>query len=295
MRDFENIDVDIDGAVATITLNRPDKLNALSIGLRDDLEEALRELNPGDAVRVIRLKAAGRAFCAGYDISPTNRRAAEHVGERPAPGPVGPRAWELGESRIALDRESLRAMLDRWLWMWSYRKPIVAQVQGYCLAGGNDLVGACDIIFAAEDASFGHPAARALGIPVTLGMWPAKIGMLRTKELLFSGDTFSGVEAERIGMVNRAVPAAELDAVTMAFCKRIAQVPLDALSVHKHVTNRWFELAGLRTAVAECAEFDAIYHETAAAKEFGRIAMEQGLRAALGWRDDPFRQAVSQR
>ena len=282
MTTYENILVETDGPVATITLNRPEKLNALSMGLRDDLEAALRELNPGDAVRVVRLRAAGRAFCAGYDLTPGQRRPVTNQ-ER------GTKAWELGESRIAVDRQGLREMVDRWLWMWSFRKPIVAQVQGYCLAGGGELVGACDIVFAAEDARFGHPASRALGIPPTLGMWPAKIGMLKTKELLFTGDMIDGREAERIGMVNRAMPADRLDAETMAFCRRIAQLPMDALSVHKHVTNRWFEIAGLRTAAAEGAEFDAIYHETPAAKEFNRIAQEQGLKTALAWRDDPFR------
>lgn len=279
---YGNILVETDGPVATITLNRPEKLNALSMGLREDLEASLRELNPGDAVRVVRIRAAGRAFCAGYDLTPGRTRPAS-TQER------GTKAWELGESRIATDRQGLREMVDRWLWMWGYRKPIVAQVQGYCLAGGGELVGACDIIFAAEDARFGHPASRALGIPPTLGMWPAKIGMLKTKELLFTGDMIDGREAERIGMVNRAIPADRLDDETMAFCRRIAQLPLDALSVHKHVTNRWFEIAGLRTAAAEGAEFDAIYHETPAAKEFNRIAQDQGLKSALGWRDDPFR------
>ena len=283
MTDYDNVLVEVgDDGVATILLNRPEKLNALSNGLRADLEAALRELNPGDGVRVIRLKANGRAFCAGYDLTPNQRRRAEDT------GPRGTQAWELGESRIALDREGLRDSVDKWLWMWSYRKPIIAQVHGYCLAGGGELVGACDIIFAAEDARFGHPASRALGIPPTLGMWPAKIGMLKTKELLFSGDMIDGREAERIGMVNRAIPAADLDEVTMAWCRRIAKLPLDALSVHKHVTNRWFELSGLRTAAAEGAEFDAIYHETASFREFARRASTEGLKSALAWRDAPF-------
>lgn len=283
MTDYENILVERgDDGVATILLNRPEKLNAISGALRDDLEAALRELNPGDEVRVIRLKANGRAFCAGYDLTPgRGRRAADT-------GPRGTNAWDLGESRIALDREGLRDSVDKWLWIWSYRKPIIAQVHGFCLAGGGEMIGACDLVFAAENASFGHPAARALGIPPTLGMWPAKIGMLKTKELLFTGDMIDGKEAERIGMINRAVPAEDLDAYVLNFCKRVAELPLDALSVHKHVTNRWMELAGLRTAAAEGAEFDAIYHETQSFKEFGRIAGEQGLKSALAWRDAPF-------
>lgn len=283
MAQYENVLVDVeDSGVATITLNRPEKLNAISQGLRADLEGALKELNRGDKVRVVRLKANGRAFCAGYDLTPGARRNTD------TEAPVGTRAWELGESRVALDREGLRESVDRWLWMWSYRKPIVAQIHGFCLAGGGELAGACDILFAAEDAKFGHPASRALGIPPTLGLWPAKIGMLKTKELLFTGDMIDGKEAEKIGMINHAVPADELDETVMKFCRRVAQLPLDALSVHKHVTNRWFELSGLRTAAAEGAEFDAIYHETASFREFGRIASEMGLKSALAWRDEPF-------
>ena len=283
MTSYENILVDIDGAVATITLNRPEKLNAISQALRDDLEAALRELNPGDAVRVIRLKAAGRAFCAGYDLTPERGALDWRPNQR-----TGDNAWELGESRIALDRESLRQSVDRWLWMWSYRKPIIAQVHGWCLAGGGEMIGACDIVFATEDARFGHPAGRAIGIPPTLGMWPIKIGLLKTKELLFSGDTIDGVEAERLGMINRALPPDELDEQTMAYCQRIAQVPLDGLSVHKHSANRWFEIMGLRTAAAEGAEFDAIWHEAPSIAAFADKARQEGLKAALEWRDDPF-------
>ena len=162
MADYEHILLDVDGAVATITLNRPEQLNAFSPGLQSDLTDCLRELRPGDAVRVIRLKAAGRAFCAGYDITPgaPTWRPNQRTGDTAA---------ELGESRIALDRENLREIVDGWLWMWSYRKPIVAQVHGDCLAGGGDIIGACDIVFAAKDARFGHPAGRALGIPTAAG------------------------------------------------------------------------------------------------------------------------------
>ncbi len=265
---YETVFYDVEGPVAYLTLNRPEKLNAISPQLRDDLEAALRALDDGDEVRVVVLKAAGRAFCAGYDLTP-----------RPGAG---------GRRSIARDRDGLRKSIERWLWMWNYRKPIIAQVHGYCLAGGGELAGMCDLIFCADDARFGHPAGRALGIPPTLGLWPVKIGMLKSKELLFTGDTIDGKEAERIGMVNRALPAAELDGFVRRFAERVAQVPLDALTVHKHVVNRWFEVMGLRTGAAEGAEFDAIYHETPAAAEFARIARERGLKAALEWRDTPF-------
>ena len=283
MTAYDNILVDVDDAVATITLNRPEKLNALSEALRDELAEALRELNPGDAVRVIRIKAAGRAFCAGYDITPADN----DFDFTPSPR-TGDQAWELGESNLAMNREHLRDSIERWLWIWSYRKPIIAQVHGWCLAGGNDLVGSCDIIFASETARFGHPAGRALGQPPTLGMWPAKIGMLKTKEMLFSGDTIGGVEAERIGMVNRVYSEEDLDRETMAYCKRIANVPLDGLTVHKHSTNRWFELMGVRMSAIEGAEFNAVFAQTATIAEFGKISRSRGLKAALEWRDDPF-------
>lgn len=284
MPEYDNVILDVDpSGVATITLNRPEKLNALSDDLRTDLENALREVNPGDAVRVIRIKANGRAFSAGYDLTPgvPGRRAAPS-------GPWGTQAWELGESRIALDRERLAASVQRWLWFRSYRKPIVAQVHGWCLSGANDFIGQCDIIYAAEDARFGHPAARANGILPTLAAWPFKIGAAKTKELLFTGNTIDGIEAERLGMINHAVPAAELDQATMDFCRHIAKVPMEGLTVHKQATNRWFELAGYKLATEETADFDAIWHEAPAFKEFGRMSSELGLKTALAWRDDPF-------
>jgi enoyl-CoA hydratase len=267
--EYETILCDVEGPIAYLTLHRPEKLNAINEQLRIDLEAALRDLDQGDDVRVVVLKAAGRAFCAGYDLTPR-------------PGGGG------GRASIAQDRDRLRKSIERWLWMWNYRKPIIAQVHGYCLAGGGELAGMCDLIFCAEDARFGHPAGRALGIPPTLGLWPVKIGMLKSKELLFTGDTIDGREAERIGMVNKALPPAELDGFVRDFARRVAQVPLDALTVHKHVVNRWFEIMGLRTGAAEGAEFDAIYHETPAAAQFSQIAREQGLKAALEWRDNPF-------
>ena len=288
--EFENVLVDIDGPVATITLNRPEKLNALSNALRQDLHDALVALNPGDRVRVIRLKGAGRAFCPGYDLSP-GRPARESYAPAGAEGgraPGGDALADFGESGIAQDRENLREMIDSWLWMWNYRKPVIAQTHNYCLSGGLDLIGACDIVFAAEGTRFGHPAARGLGIPPTLGMLPMKIGAAATKELLFTGDLVDAQTAKELGIIQHVVPAAELDERVMALCQRIAMMPLDLLTVHKHVTNRWMELQGVRTGAYEGAEYDSIAHLSPAAREFSRRSREEGLRSALTWRDAPF-------
>ncbi|MDQ7911265.1 enoyl-CoA hydratase-related protein [Phytohabitans sp. ZYX-F-186] len=286
---YRTIAVTVDGPVATVTLNRPEKRNAISAELRDELEAAFAALKPGDDVRVIRLRGAGAGFCSGYDLTSTasvysgvaDAAPPRAGGDRPAPA-------GLGESAAVRDRERLRESIERWLFLWQYRKPVVAQVHGICLAGGLDLLGVCDLAYAADDALFGHPAARGLGIPPTLGMLPMRIGAARTKELLFTGDPIDAHEAYRIGLVNKVLPPDELDARTMALCRRIAHTPLDALTLHKHVVNRWSEVMGLREAALAGAEFDALFHLTAASAEFGRIVKAEGVRAALAWRDADF-------
>jgi enoyl-CoA hydratase/carnithine racemase len=274
--------VEVDEGVATLTLNSPQSVNAMSVAMHDVLLAQLKRLNPGDDVRVIRLRGAGRAFCAGADMSTIydGFREPDDVREGDA--------WQLGEGRASIDREFLRTLAERHLWMWSYRKPIVAQVHGYCVAGGIELIGNCDVIFAADDARFGHPPSRAHGIPVTLGQWPFRIGMLRTKEMLFTGDLIDGTAAKEMGMVNHAVPADELDQTTLEFCQRIAKAPLDALTISKHATNRWFENAGIRSSVTSGADLDSLWHTGPAFESFVKIASEEGLKSALAWRDKPF-------
>lgn len=283
---YEHLQVQIDGPVATLTLNRPEKLNALGDQLRNELDAALRELNPGDAVRVIRVRGAGRAFCSGYDLSPLEYGSPAEAA-RSAPR-EGSGAADLGQSKFAVDRSILSDMAERWLRMWNYRKPIIAQVHGYCLAGGLDLLASCDIAIAGSGAVFGHPPARMHGLPVLMGMLPAKIGAARAKEFFFTGDRMTATEAERVGLVNRVVPDDELDAVTMAYCQRVALAPLDTLTVHKQAVNRWSEIMGVRTAAAQSADWDAMAHLAPAVAGFHERMQADGLRAALAWRDDPY-------
>ena len=289
--EFENILVDTDGPVATITLNRPEKLNAMSDALRADLHDALVALSPGDQVRVIRLKGpagpSARAMTSALGQPRPGREdaAAAAAGNGAAHGDA---LADFGESGISLDRERMRELVDSWLWMWNYRKPIIAQTHSYCLSGGLDLISTCDIVFAAEGTRFGHPAARGMGIPPIMGMLPMKIGAAATKELFFTGDLVDAQTAKELGIIQHVVPAAELDERVMALCQRIAMQPLDVLTVHKHATNRWMELQGVRTAAYESADYDAIAHLSPAAHEFARRSREEGLRSALTWRDGPY-------
>jgi enoyl-CoA hydratase len=299
--EFESLTVETDGPVATITLNRPDKLNALSSGLMADYDAALAALAPGDKVRVIRLRGAGRAFCSGYDLSPpadstaTSYGNSAHDGADIARGKADETnddAWALadyGESFALREREGMRQQAERWLRIWNYRKPVIAQVHGYCLSGGLDLLSTTDLAFAATGTRFGHPASRGVGIPVLMGMLPLKIGAAKTKRILFTGDLIDAAEALDWGLVEWVVEAEELDDRVMAYCQRAAMLPMDALTIHKQAVNRWSELMGGRVAALEMVDMDALYHTTPAYFEFNRRIREHGLQHALAWRDDPFK------
>ena len=265
--------------VARLTLNRPDRMNAINEPLREALEEHFRAFAEDDGVSVIILRGSGRGFCSGYDLQAL---PGSEAGSSPTYGEV---------PEIMRDRARLRRTVERWMWLWSYPKPTIAEVHGFCLSGGGEMASMFDLTICSEDAVFGHPAARANGIPPTLSLWPLKIGLARTKELLFTGDTISGREAAEWGIVNRCVPREELSDHVLALAQRIANVPLEALTIHKHVANRWYELMGVRTMVDEGADFDAIFHQLSVVKAFSDLAREKGVKAALEARDAPFRTA----
>ena len=207
-----------------LRLNRPAKLNALSAELRDALAEAIADAAADDRARVIAIAGAGRAFCAGYDLSEA------------AP----PTAWQW---RAVLERD-VRATLA----IWSCPKPVIAQVHGYALAGGLELAMACDLIVAAEGAQLGEPEIRFGSAPVTLLM-PFVIGQKKTRELLLTGDLIDAAEAERIGLINRVVPADRLAAEVDALAARLARVPPDVMTPTKLMLNRAMDAAGFAAAV----------------------------------------------
>jgi enoyl-CoA hydratase len=271
--EYQNLLTETRDRVRYVTLNRPEKLNALTLGTMDDLMHAVQSSGLDDSVGCIVLQGAGRAFCSGWDLTPAPAGALTGHGDR------DPEQMTLREDIDALHRRS-----GRWATLWNSTKPILAKVHGYCLAGGTDMALHCDMILAAEDAEFGFPAVRSMGSPST-HMWTYMVGPQWSKRLLLSGRRIDGRTAERIGLVMQAVPAAELDAVAHEIAADIAQVPYDLLAQNKSICNKAIELMG-RTLLQELArESDAIVHQSPAAREFATIARRDGLKAALAWQN----------
>jgi enoyl-CoA hydratase len=258
------------GSVRRLTMNRPAALNALNAELTDALSAAIQRAGSDDDVSVVILRGAGRAFCAGYDLN-----------EDASGGVLDARHWH----------EDLAHATDRMLEILDCPKPVIASIHSYCLAGGTDLMLACDLAVAADDAYFGYVDVR-FGSGVVSMFLPWVIGVRAAKELLFTGeDRVSADDALRIGLVNRVVPRDRLDDATMELAEEIAKNEPFVVQTTKRAVNRAWDVAGFRAAMAANTELDVMI-ETAnlpARDEFRRITQEQGLKAAIAWRDARFR------
>ena len=258
------------GPVRRLTLNRPASLNALSGELMDALDEAFAAAADDDEVRVVILRGAGRAFCAGYDLKQDAQEGTKDAAE-----------WHR-----ELDRDTRRLLR-----ILELPKPVIASVHSYCLAGGADLMLACDLAVASDDALFGYVDIR-FGSGIVSMFLPWVVGVRAAKELVFTGeDRIPAAEALRIGLVNRVVPRDELDDATMALADEIASNEPFVVRTMKASINRVWQLAGLRAALDANTELDVMI-ETAnlpARDEFRRITQEEGLKAAIAWRDSRYR------
>jgi enoyl-CoA hydratase/carnithine racemase len=259
---------EVDGVAARITLNRPEKLNALSYALVDALRVALHRAARDDTVKVVVLQGAGRAFSAGYDLS---EEVADQIEDADT--------WHRILSKdVAVTLELLRLP-----------KPTIAAIHGYCLAGGCDLAMACDMVLAADDTKIGEPEIRYGSGPVTMLM-PFLIGQKKCNELLFTGDVIDAAEAERIGLINRVVPADELADAVRALIVKVAPTPVAVLRYTKLGILRAYEAMGIERAVAGNLDLSAILNasNTPEQQEFDAIAARDGLKAALAWRDERY-------
>lgn len=277
MQEFENLLYAKERGRARITLNRPEKLNALSVALQRELNAALHEADNDTEVHCVILRGAGRAFSAGYDLTPGARAAQDE------------KYAEVYRGRVTLEDDVWRLEQSQQLRMiiFDMHKPVIAQVQGYCLAGGTDLAFLCDIVIAADDALIGFPPVRSMGSPVA-HMWTYLAGPQWAKRLLLTGDSVSGAEAAKIGLVLQSVPAADLEATIEALADKMAMIDTELLAANKRICNLALELMGARTVQRLAAEMDGRAHLAPSVKEFGRISRENGLKPALEWRDSKF-------
>ena len=271
---FEHLTYEVEKGRARIMLNRPDKRNALSIELVEELRTALWEADDDKSVHCVILKGAGNSFCAGYDLTPAKTVKSDDIERRKNRG-IDDDAWQ-----IERFQRCLRTLTEM-------HKPSIAQIHGHCYAGGTDLALYCDILISADTASIGYSALRNMGAAPNQ-MWLYHIGPQWAKRLLLTGDIVTGEDAARIGLVLKSVPEEFLDNEVEGLADRLSWIDAEMLSTNKRIINIGMELMGAQTLQRLAAENDARAHTTRAAKNVFKQIATEGLRAALDDRDRPF-------
>jgi enoyl-CoA hydratase len=254
--------------VRRLTLNRPEKRNALNHPLRGQLVGALQAADLDDDVRVSIIRGGGTCFSAGYDLGGGNE------------GHDYPHFTAPGEGQWP------RHVTETWMGIWDLQKPVIAQVHGYCLAGGSELATGCDLVYVATDAQMGYPAVR-FGVPdMQFHAW--LLGMRAAMEMMVTGDSISGTQAVQLGWANRAFPEADLDAEVLAVAKRIALLPPDIVQLNKRTVHRAMDHMGLRQSIRAGTDICALGIHQESFEVFLGEMRTKGLTAALQQRDEPF-------
>jgi len=254
--------------IRRITLNRPEKRNALDHALRGAIVRALEEADKDARVRVMIVRGAGKCFSSGYELGGGNAGQ-----EYPWHTAGGDGHWP-------------RHVTQGWMGIWELGKPVIAQVHGYCLAGGSELATCCDLVYMAEDAQMGYPAVR-FGVPDNhFHAW--FVGMRKAMEMMLTGDSLSGVECTRLGWANDCFPAEDLEQRVIEIAQRIASVPADLVQLNKRVVHRQMEIMGLHTGIRAGSELCALGTHQKSLHEFLAQINEKGLKGALQERDEPF-------
>jgi enoyl-CoA hydratase len=254
--------------VRRLTLNRPAKRNALSNSVRRVLFDELRRADQDNEVHVITIRGAGPSFWAGYDLAPEP--------DDPLPRPIAAR-----------DGFWSRHLVEGWFEMMDMATPIIAQVHGYCLAGGSELAAACDLVYVAEDATIGYPPVRTMSSPDFLWQ-PWLPGWRRSMEAVLTGDSLSGVEAVGAGYANRAFPADQLEEEVLRVAERVAQIPGDLLALNKRTVHRALEAMGMRAGVRAGTELQALGLHQRSSREYMPKLRSLGVKGAVEDRDSPF-------
>ncbi|MCW5729412.1 MAG: crotonase/enoyl-CoA hydratase family protein [Alphaproteobacteria bacterium] len=260
------------GRVARLTLNRPERLNAIDDEMPGEIAGAVERANADPEVHVILLQGAGRAFCAGYDLKLYAETPRPTTGSQDMP-------WD-----PMTDFQWMQRATQNYMSLWRSLKPTIARVHGYAVAGGSDIALCCDLVVMAEDARIGYPPARIWGCPTT-AMWVYRIGAERAKRMLLTGDLVDGREAKAMGLVMDAVPEAELDARIEALLTRIASVPKNQLWMQKTMVNQAFENMGLAGTQLLATLFDGMTRHSPEGVAFKERAEQIGFNEAVRERD----------
>lgn len=269
--DFTTLTYAIEERVATITLNRPERLNAINDEMPGEIRQAVETANRDDEVHVIVLTGAGRAFCSGYDL--------QEYAEKPNSPYTQEMPWD-----PMIDFELMYGNTQDFMSLWRSYKPTIAKIRGYAVAGGSDIALCCDLIVMADEAKIGYPPARVWGCPTT-AMWVYRIGAERAKRMLLTGDLITGTEAKEIGLVIDSVPESRLDDRVDELAERIKGVPRNQLMVQKMMVNQAYDNMGLAGTQTIATIFDGITRHSPEGIWFKRRAEEAGFRQAVHDRD----------
>jgi len=274
---YETILYDTDGAVAVVTLNRPDHLNTIVPPMTDELEDAVERAFRDERVKVIVLQGAGRSFCAGFDFS-----GGFHHWDREI---TSDGRWDPGKELVIAT--SPGGWVSKFMTLWRSPKPVIAQVHGWCVGGGSQMALCADSVIASEDARIGTPYSRMWGCHHAC-MWVYRLGLARAKELALTGRSLSGREAADIGLINRAVPFDRLQGEVWRTAEQLASIPLSQLAAMKIIVNQAYENMGLATTQYLGQLLDGMLRNTPDALRFIERAQSDGVGAAVAARDAPF-------
>jgi enoyl-CoA hydratase len=275
---YETLLYGVEEQVATITLNRPEALNTIVPPMPDEVEAAVTAAVRDPEVKVIVVRGAGRAFCAGYDFG-----GGFHHWDA---GITTEGRWDPGKDFVGATAPAL-SPTQKFMSVWCSPKPVIAQVHGWCVGGGSDFALCADLVIASEDARIGTPYSRMWGAYLS-GMWLYRLGLTRAKELALTGRPLSGAEAARVELVTEAVPFADLEETVRRRAGELASIPASQLAAMKLIVNQAYEHMGLAATQTLGPILDGLMRNTPDAEGFIERAARDGVPAAVAERDGPF-------
>ena len=283
-----------DGRIARVTLNRPERGNAITLEMPRELAECVEQANLDPEVHVIALAGNGTGFCGGYDLASAEGMESIGSGESQAPSgsPIDLMTIAKNHDPNAtwdpvVDYQFMSRNVRGFMSLFHSEKPVLCKVHGYCVAGGTDMALCSDLLVIEDEAKIGYPPARVWGVPTT-AIWAFRIGPARAKRLLLTGDSLSGREAVEWGLASECAPAAELDAAFEALLERVARLPVNQLVMHKLLVNQALYAQGMHATQVLGTFFDGISRHTPEAHDFTRKAAAEGFKEAVRERDEPF-------